>query len=217
MVGTTLQVIKRILFTSLQFFLVPFVLIGVMQVDGLFAQGTTGTILGVVEDESQAVLLDVTVTATHVETNQSRAAITDGEGRYRLVQLSLGTYEVQAELSGFITKVRRPITLTVGHEAVVDFSLGLGGIEEKVVVTGEAPLVETASAVTAGLVDEKKVRDLPLNGRDLAQLALLQEGVVTSTKILRTQAGSEGIPLSLGGTRIHQTSFLLDGWRVWKR
>ena len=202
---------KKLLPTSLPCFLVLFVLIGVMQVDGLFAQGTTGTILGVVEDESQAVLLDVTVTATHLETNQSRIAITDGEGRYRLVQLSLGTYEVQAELSGFTTKVRRPITLTVGREAMVDFSLDLGGIEEKVVVTGEAPLVETASAITAGLVDEKKVQDLPLNGRDLAQLALLQEGVVTPTKILRVQAGAEGIPLSLGGTRIHQTSFLLDG------
>ncbi len=201
---------KKIHFTYIQFFLVSFMLIGLMQVSGLLAQGT-GTILGTVQDESQAVLPGVSITATHLETNQSRTAISDDEGRYRLVQLPLGTYEVAAELTGFSTGVRRPIAITVGREAVVDFSLSVGQITERVVVTGEAPLVETTSAVTSGLVDDRQIRNLPLNGRDFVQLALLQEGVVTSTKIGRGQAGNEGVLLSLGGARIHQNAFLLDG------
>ncbi|MCH8818941.1 MAG: TonB-dependent receptor [Acidobacteria bacterium] len=202
---------KKIQFTFIQFFLISLVLIGLMQSPGLLAQGTTGSILGVVQDQSAAVLPGVTVTATSLETNQSRTTISDDEGRYRLPLLPVGPYEVQAELTGFSTEVRGPIGLTIGSEAVVDFSLAVGQITERVVVSGEAPLVETTSAITAGLVDAKKIRDLPLNGRDFAQLALLQEGVVTSTKIGRGQAGNEGVPLSLAGTRIHQTTFLLDG------
>jgi len=200
---------KKIHFNYVQFVLLSFVLFGF--VAGPLAQGTTGSILGVVQDQSQAVLPGVTVTATSIETNQSRTAISDDEGRYRLALLPVGPYEVQAELTGFSTEVRRPITLTIGSEAVVDFTLSIGALTERVVVTGEAPLVETSSAVTAGLVDDKKIRDLPLNGRDFVQLALLQEGVVTSTKILRGQAGNSGIPLSLAGTRVHQSTFLLDG------
>jgi outer membrane receptor protein involved in Fe transport len=200
---------KKIQSTFLQVFLFALLLIGV--VSGPLAQGTTGSILGVVQDTSQAVLPGVTVTATSIETNQSRTAISDDEGRYRLPLLPVGPYEVQAELTGFSTEVRRPITLTIGSEAVVNFTLGIGALTERVVVTGEAPLVETSNAVTAGLVDDKKIRDLPLNGRDFVQLALLQEGVVTSTKILRSQAGNSGIPLSLAGTRVHQSTFLLDG------
>lgn len=87
----------------------------------------------------------MSVTATNLETNQSRTVISDDEGRYRVSQLLSGTYEVQAELSGFSTGVRRPITLTLDSQAVVDFSLKVGQITERVVVTGEAALVETTS------------------------------------------------------------------------
>ncbi|MBI2822718.1 MAG: TonB-dependent receptor [Acidobacteria bacterium] len=195
----------------LALFLLLSVTIGGIVMAPLPAQITTATILGVVRDETAAVLPGATVTATHLETNQARTVITDDEGRYRVAQLPVGTYEVQAELTGFSTEIRRPITLTIGREAVVDFGLKVGAIDEKIIVTGEASLVETTTATVAGLVDDKKIRDLPLNGRDFAQLALLQEGIVQSTRINRTQAGNEGVKLSLGGTRITQTAFLLDG------
>lgn len=177
----------------------------------LWAQTPTASILGTVKDETGAVLPGVSITAKSLDTNQTRTAVTDDRGLYRLALLPLGTYEVQTELAGFRTEIRRPITLTIGREAVVDFTLKVGGIEDKVLVTGEAPLVETTTAVTAGLVDDKKIRDLPLNGRDFAQLALLQEGVVQSSAIGRTQAGNEGVKLALAGTRVTQTAFLLDG------
>ncbi len=92
---------------KIQFFLLAVVLIGM--VAGPLAQGTTGSILGVVQDQSQAVLPGVTVTATSLETNQSRTAISDDEGRYRLALLPVGPYEVQAELTGFPPKFAAPL------------------------------------------------------------------------------------------------------------
>ncbi len=201
---------KRIPFTSLQFFLLSLALIVFVQVQSPLAQ-TTGRISGVVADETEAVLPGVAISATHLDTNLVRTTVSDDEGRYRLIELPVGTYQLEAELSGFRTEVRRPITLTIAGDVAVDFTLQVGGIDERVLVTGEAPLVETTSALTAGLVDDKKIRDLPLNGRDFAQLALLQEGVVQARHNTGTQPGNEGVKLSLVGTRVHQTAFLLDG------
>ncbi len=200
---------RKNLFTGLRLFVVGLVLVGFMPVSSLLAQA--GTILGTVQDETEAVLPGVSVTATNLDTNQSRTVISGDEGRYLVSQLPSGTYEVQAELSGFSTGVRRPITLTVGSQAVVDFSLSVGQISERVVVTGEAALVETTSAITAGLVSDRQIRDLPLNGRDFVQLALLQEGIVANTKYLRTQGGNDGTLISMAGARVHQNAFLLDG------
>ena len=200
---------RKNLFTGLRLFVVGLVLVGFMPVSSLLAQA--GTILGTVQDETEAVLPGVSITATNLETNQSRTVISGDEGRYLVSQLPSGTYEVQAELSGFSTGVRRPITLTVGSQAVVDFSLSVGQISERVVVTGEAALVETTSAITAGLVDDRQIRDLPLNGRDFVQLALLQDGIVANTKYLRTQGGNDGTLISMAGARVHQNAFLLDG------
>jgi len=199
---------KKIQFTYVQFFLLSFVLIGLMA-NGLMAQSST--ILGTVQDETDAVLPGVSVTTTNLDTNQSRTVISDDEGRYRVSQLQSGSYEVQAELSGFSTGVRRPISIAMDSQAVVNFSLRIGQITERVVVTGEAALVETTSAVTSGLVDDRQIRDLPLNGRDFVQLALLQEGIVANTKYLRTQGGNDGTLISMAGARVHQNAFLLDG------
>ena len=198
---------KRI--SSLQIFMLSLIVIG-FHVQSPLAQ-TTGRILGVVSDETGAVLPGATILATHIDTNRVRTAITDDEGRYRLVELPVGAYEVQAELTGFTTEVRRPITLTIAGEVALGFTLRVGGLEERVVVTGEAPLVETTNAITGGLVSDQQIRDLPLNGRDFAQLALLQEGVVQASHIVGTQVGNEGVKLSLVGTRMTQTAFLLDG------
>ena len=98
---------KKIQFTYVHFFLLSFVLIGLMQANGLWAQSSA--ILGTVQDESQAVLPGVSVTTTNLGTNQSRTVISDDEGRYRVPQLPSGTYEVEAELSGFSIAVRGPI------------------------------------------------------------------------------------------------------------
>ncbi|MDA2934226.1 TonB-dependent receptor [Acidobacteria bacterium AH-259-D05] len=176
-----------------------------------WAQVTTGTISGTVSDETGGVLPGVEVTVTNTDTGGVRAVVTDDAGRYSAPNLTLGNYEVSAGLTGFQTGVRSGIKLTVGREAIIDISLRIGEISERVVVEGEAPLVEATSSTVVGLVDDKKIRDLPLNGRSFTQLAALQEGVAPPRHFENIQPGNEGDKLSISGTRITQTAFLLDG------
>ncbi|MBI3940424.1 MAG: TonB-dependent receptor [Acidobacteria bacterium] len=153
-------------------------------------------------------------------TDNSTCLSTCDEGRYRAPNLALGSYEVQAQLAGFRTGVRSGITLTVGREAIVEITLGVGELTEKVVVSGEAPLVETTSASVSGLIDEKTIQDLPLNGRSLEQLIQFQPGVTLSRAA--GGGGATGGTVSLngtanvnvGGARIYQNSYLLDNTDV---
>ena len=125
------------------------VVVALLLAQPLLAQVTTGTVLGTVRDETGAMVPGVTVTLKNVETGISRTVLTDEGGRYRASSLPLGSYEIQAELSGFNTDVRSGIKLTVGREAMVDFTLRVGDVTERVEVTGEAPLVDTATAVVS--------------------------------------------------------------------
>ena len=140
------------------------------------AQTTTGSILGTVQDQTQAVLPGVDVTITNTGTGAVRQVITDDAGRYVARQLTLGNYEVEATLPGFQTGVRSGIQLTVGREAIVNFSLAVGEISERVQVTGDAPLIETTSSTISGLVDQQQMQDLPLNGRSFFRSGHLADG-----------------------------------------
>lgn len=175
-------------------------------------QVTTATILGAVHDESGALLPGVTVTALNEETGISRSVVTDERGRYVAAQLALGShYRVQAELPGFKTAIRRGIALTLGREAVVDLTLAIGNMSENVVVTGEAALVDTTSARVAGRVDERQIRELPLNARSYIDLSLLQAGTIQARTASGTSFGDTGTHLTVAGARPTATTFLLDG------
>src|SRR5215813_7521721 len=178
------------------------------------AQTASGTILGTVSDSNGGVITDATVKITNVQTGFSRTVTTDSEGRYRVPVLPLGKYEVRAEHAGFATKVHTEIELTVGREAVVDFTLTAGRVEESVLVVGEASLVETTNPSLSGYVGTRRVNELPLNGRDVFQLATLQVGVV-STAALDTgdtiDIGPGATKIAVNGARITANSFLLDG------
>src|SRR5881397_708325 len=155
------------------------------------AQVTTGTISGTVTDATGAVVPGVNVSLKSVEKGISRTVRTDEGGRYRAPELALGSYEITAEAAGFDTVVRSGITLTVGREAVVDFTLQVGTITDKITVTGEAPLVQTANATVAALVDERAMRELPLNGRSFADLTSIQPGVTSDLEI--AAAGTQAV------------------------
>ncbi len=177
------------------------------------AQVTTGTISGVVQDSSGAVIPGVSVTVKNLDTGIARTLTTDEGGRYIAPDLSLGNYEVAAQLPGFQTEVRSGITLTVGRAAVVNFALKVGQISDKVTITGEAPLVESTTATLSSLVDERTIRDLPLNGRSYDKLALLQPGTVIMGA---GQSGpafdyGTGQRFSVTGSRPYANSFMLDG------
>jgi carboxypeptidase family protein/TonB-dependent receptor-like protein len=184
---------------------------------GLRAQVTTGTILGVVTDSTGAVVPGASLNLKNVETGISRTATSDNTGRYRAAQLALGSYEVTVEASGFQTAVRSGITLTVGREATVDFALQVGAVSERITVSGEAPLIETTNSTVSNLVDEKTMRDLPLNGRSYADLTSIQPGVISDLSV--TAPGTGGVfsgggsntRRSISGTRPSQSTYLLDG------
>src|SRR5207244_7839767 len=105
------------------------------------------------------------VTVKSVDTGIARTVTTDEGGRYTIPGLTLGNYEVEGQLPGFQTEVRTGITLTVGREAVVNLALKIGQLTDKVTITEEAPLVESTTATLSSLVDDRTIRDLPLNGR----------------------------------------------------
>ncbi len=174
------------------------------------AQLTTGVISGTVTDPSGAAVPGVSIGIKNVETGIGRTAVSGPNGRYEAANLPVGKYEVSATLAGFQTTVRSGIELAVGRTAVVDLSLQVGEVTQAVTVTGEAPLVETTSATVSNLVDEKRVTDLPLNGRDLNQLAFLQPGVLKSPEQSDFTSG-QGDKLIVNGARGYQNLFLLDG------
>lgn len=174
-------------------------------------QGTSGSILGTIYDESKAVLPGVAVTAIDKENGQKRSAVTDDQGRYTMPQLKLGKYTVQAELPGFKTAAK-DVTLTLEGDSVVNLTLGVGSAAAtEITVTSEAPMVETTSATVRNLVDTQQIRDLPLNGRSFTDLATIQTGVVLDYNGARTQIGNEGVKISIAGARRTSTLFQLDG------
>jgi hypothetical protein len=155
------------------------------------------------------VLPGASVAILNEETGITRQIVTNAAGRYVAPALSLGQYRVTASLEGFQTEVRSGIVLTVGREAVVNFDLEVGAITQTVEVTGEAPLVEVTKGGLGTLVESQTISELPLNGRDLAQLITLQTGAVEYT------AGDSdlgaGKLLVIGGSRPTTNVFMIDG------
>jgi len=175
------------------------------------AQDTTGTILGTITDASGAVLPGVTISVKNVDTSQTRAIVSDSAGRYRVPLLQPGRYEVTVQLSGFQTMVRSGITVTVGQQAVVDARLSLGNVSESITVEGAAPLVETTNGTISNVVTEQQLASMPLNGRDVTQLVLLQPGVVMSRSSVSGSNVGQGTKISVAGSRPSQNMFTLDG------
>jgi carboxypeptidase family protein/TonB-dependent receptor-like protein len=173
------------------------------------AQLPTATILGVVKDQTGAVIPGATITATNENTGASRTTISGEGGNYRFAALPVGTYALRAELDGFRAAVKTGLQLTIGQEAVLDFALEVGATAETVEVTAEAPLVNTTSGSLGSLVGEDTIADLPLNGRNYQDLALLQTGVV------QNQEGSgrtaNGTQFSSNGAPVRSNLFMIDG------
>ena len=184
----------------------------------VMAQGT-GTLTGIVTDETGAIMPGVTVEVTNVATNQTRTAVSGPDGFYSVPLLQPGRYSVKATLQGFRTAIRDGITVNIESTSRVDFQLAVGQLEETVRVTGEAPLVETSSAALGIVIDEKKVAELPLNGRNFTQLGTLLPGVVAPPPGLGGASG-DATPggfgattsgFSVNGMRNQSNNFLLDG------
>src|SRR5579862_764085 len=129
-----------------------------------FAQ-VSASIKGTVTDPTGATVPSSAVTAKNLETGSARRAVTDESGRFILLLLPVGEYEVRAAKPGFQDAVRSGIRLAVGQEATVDLTLPVSAAKSDVLVSGDAPVVSTTTTDISGLVGERQVKDLPLNGR----------------------------------------------------
>lgn len=140
------------------------------------ALGQTAAITGVVKDPSGAAISGVQITATQTATNEKRSAATGRDGSYVITLLPIGSYDVTAAITGFKTE-QRTVELHVSDRSTLDFDLAIGNVAEKVDVTVEAPLVQAESSSTGAVVDNKRIEEVPLNGRQFQNLAELVPGV----------------------------------------
>src|SRR5580704_5371824 len=175
---------------------------------------TTATVSGLVTDESGAVIPRVVLAVTNTATGVTRSQITGEDGRFVVPQLVPGTYEITAKSPGLAILVRRGLILEVGQDLNLTLSMKTGAVTETVNVTSQAPLVNTGTSAVAGVVDEKRILDLPLNGRDFSQLPLLSPGVAATRNTSTSTTMGYGMKISLGGSRPDVTSWMLDGTNI---
>ncbi len=155
------------------------------------------------------------LTANDIETGASRTVVTNQVGQYDIVALPVGRYEVRATKQGFAERIRTGVVLVVGQDATADLVLQVGEVKEHVTVTEDAPIVNASTQDISGLVGEKQVKELPLNGRSYDLLLTLNPGIVNFTS---QKTGGIGVSNSTPATtlRYRETAlsrilFLLNG------
>ncbi len=173
------------------------------------SQLTSGTILGTVTDASGAVLARATVTATNLDTGFTRTATADNAGNYQLPNMPLGRYQIKAEAANFSSTVRGPVELIVDQKLRSDFQLKVGSVQEIVDVHGTETLLVTDQHDVNQIVQEREIKQLPLNGRDFFSLLLLSNGIQdTSTD---EGGATTNVTFSVNGMRPESNSVTLDG------
>ncbi len=174
----------------------------------LWAQSSqsTGQIVGSVQDSDGAALPGVAVEAKNAETGFSRVAITDGSGFFRLDMLPSAVYDVKANLSGFRTETQRGVRVSLGSSVQVEYTLAPSAIEEEIVVTAMAPVIETSNPSVAATIGEESIQNLPLQGRDFTDFAILAPGTAGADGSQNSNRG--GLHM---GARAIQNSFNIDG------
>jgi hypothetical protein len=175
----------------------------------------SATLSGAVTDSSGGAVASASVTVRNLETGEIRNTQTDSAGRYQVFGLPIGVYEVRVRKSGFAEQVRTGIHLVVGQVASADLQLRVGEVSQQIKVEADAPMANVTTADISGLVGERQVKDLPLNGRSYDLLLPLNPGIVNFTS---QKTGGTGISNSttannfaVSGNRPQQNLFLLNG------
>jgi hypothetical protein len=163
------------------------------------------TVQGIVVDDSQGVLPGATVTATEISTGAQSVSVTSQEGRYRLDSLPPGRYKLRIELSGFASAELPDIELLVGANATVPrVAMKVAALEETITVRQEAPLVDLTSSQVAGNIDRRQMAELPLQGRNWTELALMVKGVTANNATNTPGTSDDQFQLNLDGQQITQ-------------
>ncbi len=174
----------------------------------VWAQKDTGNIVGTVKDQTGAIVASAKVVVTDVERNIQLETTTNDSGEFVAGPLRVGRYTVAVEHPGFKKAVTPPVDLDVQQRIALNITLQVGQISESVEVTAATPLLETETSELGQVVDNKRMANLPLNGRNFAQLALLTAGTAPSEPGARDEGG---FGFSANGARSLQNNFLLDG------
>jgi hypothetical protein len=181
----------------------------------LHAQVVGASISGTVRDDSGAGLPAVLVTIRSVETGSQRKLVTDEAGRYWAPSIAVGRYRITAQKAGFGTQIREGVDLVVGQSGTVDLVLPVGELKQVMVVEEAASPVNLSTQQTSGLVSERQVKDLPLNGRSFDELMTLNAAVVNYTVERSGGVGasdsSVGNMFAVSGRRPQENLFLLNG------
>ena len=189
----------------------PFLLLAssvLLSATSAYAQTTSGEITGVVTDQTTALIPGVRITVRNTQTNVSSTAVTTKNGTFEILSLPIGTYSVMAEKDGFATTTSPTYQLGINQVERVDFKLPLSGEVQTVEVTVTSSLIDTVSATVGGSVTERPLVDLPLNGRNILDLAALQPGVANNAQ----QPGNISAgTVSIAGGRTDSVTYLLDG------
>src|SRR5882724_2212731 len=175
----------------------------------------SASIKGIVTDASGSPVPAAEVKTKNLETGATRNSFTDDAGRYLVLALPVGEYEVTVSKSGFQDAIRTGIQLVVNQEATIDLRLQVTAVQSEITVRGDAPMVSTTTLDISGLVGERAVKELPLNGRSYDLLLTLNPGIVNFTS---QKTGGTGISnsttannFSVSGNRPQQNLFLLNG------
>jgi len=170
----------------------------------------TAQLNGRVTDESGAVLPGVTVTATQTDTTFSRAVVTDASGNYVMTNLPTGPYRLEVALQGLRTHVQTGIVLQVGASPTINATLGVGNLEQTVSVEAAAPLVDVRSAGISEVVDQQRIVELPLQGRQVTDLIVLA-GAAVETGRPNNRSFQGGVNISVAGGLQFGVAYSLDG------
>ena len=174
------------------------------------AQTVGGTFVGRVRDQSTGTLPYARISITNIATGVVTNVVANEQGFYSAPSLLPGTYDVSVAFDGFTSQTKKGVTLTVGTELAVDFDMRIGDLQENVEVSGQAATVDTVSAALKHHVSGVTIRELPLNGRDWTQLAMLQPGVVGVGNSGGTRSGN-GMKMAVAGARPSENNYRLNG------
>ena len=174
----------------------------------LWAQTTTGTIVGRVIDPSGAVVAGVAVTVINEETGLRRSVSTNSQGDYTANLLPVGRYSVEAELSGFKKAKVSGIVLQVNQTVRIDQTMEVGEVTQTVEVTSEIPLVKTDRSDVGQVIESKQVVELPLNGRNFIQLAQLGTGAIPIAKVDAIIASFGGVVVNGASSNANQVTWM---------
>lgn len=196
------------------------VMLAVLTSSQLRADVPSASISGTITDSSGGVLAGSTITILNTETKVQRKTVTNASGVYRLIGIQSGLYELSASKSQFTTAVRSGLSVRVGDELRIDFTLQTGESRDSIVVKESTPLTQLESSTASTVVNERSIQELPSDGRQLQNLALIVPGVsagwnvsTAANRYGKARENTEGA-FSVNGARSRSNNFLLDGMPI---